>query len=41
MAEPDEGNSRYWYRSAGQSFPGMAALAAEMAAFEAAWPSAK
>ena len=41
MAEPDEWNSRYWYRSAGRSFPGMAALSAEMAAFEAAWPSAK
>jgi len=41
MAEPDEGNSRYWYRAAGRPFPGMAALSAEMAAFEAAWPSAK
>jgi len=37
MAEPDEGNSRYWYRMAGRLFPGMAALDAEMAAFEAAW----
>ena len=37
MAEPDEWNSRYWYRSAGRSYPGMAALPTEMAAFEAAW----
>jgi len=34
MAEPDEWNSRYWYRAAGRPFPGMAALQAEMAAFE-------
>ena len=34
MAEPDEWNSRYWYRAAGRAFPGMAALAAEMAALE-------
>lgn len=38
MAEPDESNSRYWYRAAGRPFPGMAALPAEMAAFEKAWP---
>jgi hypothetical protein len=37
MAEPDEGNSRYWYRNAGRPFPGMDALSAEMAAFEVAW----
>jgi hypothetical protein len=37
MAEPDESNSRYWYRAAGRPFPGMAALQAEMAAFEKAW----
>ena len=41
MAEPDESNSRYWYRAAGRSFPGMNTLSAEMAAFEAAWPSVK
>ncbi len=34
MAEPDEGNSRYWYRQAGRPFPGMRALAAEMDALE-------
>jgi hypothetical protein len=32
MAEPDEGNSRYWYRRAGRPFPGMAAADAETAA---------
>ncbi|MBM4456516.1 MAG: hypothetical protein FJ011_01930 [Chloroflexi bacterium] len=37
MAEPDESNSHYWYRAAGRPFPGMAALQAEMAAFEKAW----
>ena len=37
MAEPDEWNSRYWYIEAGRPFPGMAALQAEMAAFERAW----
>ena len=37
MAEPDEGNSRDWYRMAGRAFPGMAALDAEMAAFEKGW----
>ena len=37
MAEPDEGNSRYWYRMACRAFPGMAALSAEMAAFEKEW----
>ena len=34
MAEPDENNSRYWYREASRPFPGMSALDAEMAAFE-------
>jgi hypothetical protein len=37
MAEPDEGNSRYWYRMAGRSFPGMTALEAEKDDFEKAW----
>jgi hypothetical protein len=32
MVEPDEGNSRYWYRRAGRPFPGMAAADAETAA---------
>ena len=36
MAEPDESNSRYWYRKAGRDFPGMAALPDEMNAIEAA-----
>jgi hypothetical protein len=36
MAEPDESNSRYWYRQANRSFPGMAALTDEMAAIETA-----
>ena len=36
MAEPDESNSRYWYRQAGRDFPGMAALPDEMNAIEAA-----
>jgi hypothetical protein len=36
MAEPDEGNSRYWYRVAGRPFPGMSALKNEMAALERA-----
>lgn len=35
MAEPDEWNSRYWYHQAERPFPGMAALAAEMEAYEA------
>ncbi len=35
MAEPDESNSRYWYRAAGRPFPGMSALAAEMTALSA------
>lgn len=34
MAEPDEWNSRYWYHHAERGFPGMDALADEMAAFE-------
>lgn len=41
MAEPDEWNARYWYRNAGRNFPGMDALAAEMAAFDVAWHTAK
>jgi hypothetical protein len=41
MAEPDEWNSRYWYRSAGRTFPGMDALAEEMAAFEEMWLARK
>jgi hypothetical protein len=36
MAEPDESNSRYWYRQAGRAFPGMAALREEMSAIETA-----
>ena len=36
MAEPDENNSRYWYRMAGRSFPGMDQLPDEMAAIEVA-----
>jgi hypothetical protein len=36
MAEPDESNSRYWYRMAGRPFPGMEALRSEMAALEVA-----
>lgn len=40
MAEPDEGNSRYWYRQAGRPFPGMNALADEMAALEQALTAA-
>ena len=39
MAEPDEGNARYWYRAAGRAFPGMGALASEMAKFERACES--
>ena len=34
MAEPDEWNARYWYHHAERRFPGMDALAEEMAAFE-------
>ena len=34
MAEPDESNSRHWYRTAGRAFPGMAALQAEIAELE-------
>jgi hypothetical protein len=36
MAEPDEWNSRYWYRAAGRPFPGMNALQNEMKEIEAA-----
>ena len=36
MAEPDEANSRYWYRMANRPFPGMAALEDEMSQFEKA-----
>ena len=36
MAEPDESNSRYWYRMAGRPFPGLEALQTEMAALEVA-----
>jgi hypothetical protein len=39
MAEPAEGNSRYWYRAAGRPFPGMGAPASEMAEFESAFGS--
>ena len=39
MAEPDESNSRYWYREASRPFPGMSALDAEMAALEQALTS--
>jgi hypothetical protein len=39
MAEPDEINSRYWYRAAGWSFPVMGALTNEMAEFERAYES--
>jgi hypothetical protein len=35
MAEPDEGNSRYWYRMAARPF----ALSAEISAFEESWPA--
>jgi len=36
MVEPDQGNSRYWYRCAGRPFPGMEAAASEIAALRAA-----
>ena len=36
MAEPDEGNSRYWYRAADRPFSGMGALPSEMGEFEGA-----
>jgi hypothetical protein len=36
MAEPDESNSRYWYRAAGRPFPGMSALENEMREIETA-----
>jgi hypothetical protein len=29
MVEPDQGNSRYWYRRAGRPFPGMESAASE------------
>lgn len=32
LVEPDEGNSRHWYRRAGRPFPGPTAGAAEIAA---------
>jgi hypothetical protein len=32
MVEPDESNSRYWYRQAGRPFPDMGSSAAEIAA---------
>jgi hypothetical protein len=35
MVEPDEGNSRYWYRRVGRPFPGMAAAESEIAALRA------
>ncbi len=38
MVEPDESNSKYWYRRAGRSFPGMGAAASEMAALRTALP---
>ena len=41
MAEPDEENARYWYRAAGRPFPGLDALDAEMAAFEAVFSGDK
>jgi len=34
MVEPDEENSRYWYRRAERPFPGMDALNDEMTALE-------
>jgi hypothetical protein len=37
MAEPDEGNARYWYRAASRLFPGLGALAKEMGEFESAY----
>ncbi len=36
MVEPDQGNSRYWYRRAGRPFPGMEAAASEIAALRTA-----
>ena len=36
MVEPDESNSRYWYRRAGRPFPGMDAAAQEIQTLRAA-----
>ena len=36
MVEPDDGNSRYWYRRAGRPFPGMGTEDSEVAALRAA-----
>jgi len=36
MVEPDESNSRYWYRRASRPFPGMDAAAQEMQTLRAA-----
>ena len=35
LIEGDESNARYWYRLANRSFPGMAAIGAEIAALKA------
>jgi len=35
MLEPDEGNSRYWYRRADRTFPGMNAAEHEIQALRA------
>jgi hypothetical protein len=35
MLEPDEANSRYWYRRAGRTFPGMNAADREVQALRA------
>jgi len=35
MLEPDESNSRYWYRRAGRTFPGMSAGKTEIQALRA------
>ncbi len=36
MLEPDRGNSMYWYRQAGRSFPGMEAADREIEALRVA-----
>lgn len=36
MVEPDQGNSMYWYRRAGRSFPGMGVATSEIAALRVA-----